>query len=118
MSAPDAVCVALAVADGEALPDPDLVPVAVLVLEAGPEREAVVVADAVRDRGGLLDADAVLVPVRDAEAEPVPVRDPVVVLDTDVLLVLVLVGRPLTVGPGELVPDFDVVADLVLVRVQ
>jgi hypothetical protein len=60
----------------------------------------------------------VLVPVRDTEAEPVPVRDPVVVLDTDVLLVLVLVGRPETVGPGELVPVLDTVAVLVLVGVQ
>jgi len=35
-----------------------------------------------------------------------------------VLLVLVLVGRPETVGPGELVPVLDTVAVLVLVGVQ
>lgn len=73
-------------------------------------------AEGVLDAAADLEAEAVAVALRLPAAVPVLVREEVVVLDTVVEDVLVLVGRPVAVGPGELVPDFEAVAVRVLVR--
>lgn len=86
------------------------------VLDSAAELVAADDADVVLDAAADLEVEAVAVAVRLLVTDAVLVREAVVVLDTDVEDVLVLVGRPDTVGPGELVPDFEAVAVRVLVR--
>lgn len=87
-----------------------------LVLDEALVLEVVPVALLDLEGGWLAVCVALLLELRLASAVPVPLREPVIVRELDALPVLVLVGRPVFVGPGELVPVLDAVSDLVLVR--
>lgn len=111
--------VPLRTGEADAVCETGLVPVPVDVCE--PDFDAAPDAEEVLDAVGVRLAKGVAEPLGDAvedlvtDEELVVVRDTVTVFDIDTEDVLVLVGRPVSVGPGELVPDFDAVAVRVLV---